>query len=62
MKLDASLETRTNKEGKSYQCIVIKLSDKSEKLVFLNQAETELVQLHYGKNSNSLFNDMPDLR
>lgn len=43
----ATLETRTSKKGNQYQCVVIKLTDNYEKLVFLDKAEIELL------NSNS---------
>lgn len=39
------LEERTSKKGSNYQCIVIKLTDKLEKLVFLTDAEIELLKL-----------------
>jgi hypothetical protein len=63
MKLDASLETRTSKEGKSYECVVIKISQNSEKIVFLSPAEIELLKLSH-KKDNSFWDDkdMPDLR
>lgn len=44
-KLECSLETRQSKAGKSYQVIVIKLTDTYEKLVFLETAELELLKL-----------------
>lgn len=64
MKLNASLETRTNKEGKTYKCVVIKISQNSEKIVFLSPAEIELLELTQNKGDNSFWNDndMPDLR
>lgn len=44
----ATLETRVSKKtGKPYQCLVIKLTDTYEKLVFLDTAEIELVNLTY---------------
>lgn len=43
--LQCSLETRLNKENKPYEVIVIKLTDSYEKLVFLDNAEKELVKL-----------------
>lgn len=41
----AVLETRTSKKGNDYEVLVIKLTDKLEKLVFLEQAELELLKL-----------------
>lgn len=45
------LEERTSKKGSTYQCVVIKLTDKLEKLVFLTDAELALLQLS-NKSSN----------
>lgn len=44
----ATLETRVSKKsGKTYQCIVIKLTDTYEKIVFLDNAEVELIKINY---------------
>lgn len=44
----AALETRVSKKsGKPYQCIVIKLTDTYEKVVFLDTAEIELIKMNY---------------
>lgn len=44
----ATLETRVSKKtGKTYQCLVIKLTDTYEKVVFLDNAEIELIKLNY---------------
>lgn len=44
----ATLETRVSKKsGKSYQCLVIKLTDTYEKIVFLDNAEVELIKMNY---------------
>lgn len=51
----ATLETRTSKKGNQYEVLVIKLTDKLEKLVFLEQAELELLKL----SSNEKKNKMP---
>ena len=54
MELKATLETRKKKDGSgSYGVIVIKLSEHSEKLVFLNPAELELLKLTMSKNINT---------
>lgn len=51
MKLEAHLEERTSKKsGNVYKCIVVKLTDKLEKIIFLEDAEIELINLVYGKN------------
>lgn len=44
--LDCSLETRVSKKGSTYQVVVIKLTDTYEKLVFLDNAELELLKLN----------------
>lgn len=57
MNIKCTLETRAKKDGSgNYKVVVIKLSDKSEKLVFLSPAELELIEL-YNKDNNKL----PDL-
>lgn len=44
--LRCSLETRTSKKkGSEYQCVVIKLTENYEKIVFLESAELELLKL-----------------
>ena len=43
--LQCSLETRLNKDNKPYEVLVIKLTDTYEKLVFLDNAEKELVKI-----------------
>lgn len=44
----ATLETRVSKKsGKPYQCLVIKLTDTYEKIVFLDNAEVELIKINY---------------
>lgn len=44
----ATLETRVSKKsGKTYQCIVLKLTDTYEKIVFLDSAEVELIKMTY---------------
>lgn len=54
MELKATLETRKKKDGSgSYEVIVIKISEHSEKLVFLNPAELELLKLTMSKDNPS---------
>ncbi len=47
----ATLETRTSKKGSQYEVLVIKLTDNLEKLVFLDQAELELLKLSNSKSN-----------
>lgn len=51
MDIKATLETRAKKDGSgTYEVVVLKLSDKSEKLVFLSPAENELLRIYNEKN------------
>lgn len=43
MQVNGKIETRTSKQGKEYRVLVIKLTDTYEKLVFLTNAELELL-------------------
>lgn len=53
MKFTATLEERTSKKsGNQYLCLVIKITDNIEKVVFLEPAEIELLKLMYNKNEN----------
>lgn len=45
MNIKAVLVERISKKGNQYTAIEISLSDKVKKLVFLNQAEVELLKL-----------------
>ena len=47
----AVLETRTSKKGSEYEVLVIKITDKIEKLVFLEPAELELLKMSNSNNS-----------
>lgn len=47
------LEERTSKKGSTYQCVVIKLTDKLEHLVFLSDAELALLQMTNSKSNLS---------
>lgn len=49
--VNATLEERESKKGSKYQVLVIKLTDSYEKLVFLDQAEVELLKLQPSSNS-----------
>lgn len=55
MDVKATLETRQSKTGSSYEVLVIKLSENSEKLVFLQPAEKELLRLYNKKNEKPSF-------
>ena len=44
--LECYLETRKSQKGNDYQVLVIKLTPKYEKLVFLDKAEIELLSLN----------------
>ena len=56
MNIKCTLETRDKKDGSGkYKVVVIKLSEKSEKLVFLSPAELELIEL-YNSSSKALPN------
>lgn len=43
MDVKCSLETKVSKKGDSYKCLVIKLCDDYEKVVFLDKAELLLL-------------------
>lgn len=44
-KLECTLETRLSKKGSVYECVVIKLNNNLEKVVFLEPAELEVLKL-----------------
>lgn len=44
MEVIGTIEERTSKKGTKYQVLVIKLTDNYEKLVFLTNAELELLK------------------
>lgn len=48
--IQCSLETRVSNKGKEYKCLVIKLTDTYEKIVFLDNAELELLKVYYTNN------------
>ena len=54
MELKCTLETKTSKRGKQYQCLVIKLTDDYEKTVFLDQAELALLRTTQTVKPNDL--------
>ena len=53
-KVDCSLETRVSKKGNSYQVLVIKLTPNYEKLVFLDNAELELLSISNNKTNSDI--------
>lgn len=44
-RVECTLETRISKKGSEYQVLVIKLTPDYEKLVFLDNAELELIKI-----------------
>lgn len=44
MDVKGRLETRTSKAGNLYTCVVFKLTENYEKIVFLTNAELELLK------------------
>lgn len=50
MPVNAKIEERISKKtGEKYFCIVVKVSNEIEKLVFLSKAELSLLKLTMGK-------------
>lgn len=49
IELKATLETLTKKDGGTYDCVILKLTDNVDKKVFLEPAELELIKIN---NSN----------
>ena len=56
MNIPAKLEERVSKNGNPYFCIVIKITDEVEELVFLDKAEIELIRLTYGNSQKIKIN------
>jgi hypothetical protein len=44
----AEIRTMKSKEGKEYKALILKLTDKTEKMVIVSPAEIELLELKYG--------------
>ena len=42
--IKATFEERTSKEGKPYKCVVLRLADNYEKIVFLSVPEIALLE------------------
>lgn len=59
MEFKCTLETRKSKNGNDYEVIVIKLTEKLEKLVFLEPAELELLKMCNEKGSSKSASKMP---
>ncbi len=54
MDLKCTLEERVSKKsGETYLCIVIKLTDTLEKVIFPEPAETELLKLRYSQRKGN---------
>lgn len=52
-KLDCTLEERhSEKSGKNYKAVIIKITDTYEKMVMLDKAEIELIELTSNKTSS----------
>lgn len=51
MPIKCQLVERTSKDGNKYQCIVIYITETVQKVVFLTQAEKELLLLSNRKSS-----------
>lgn len=45
MEIKARLEVKKNKEGKDYKVIIIPLTDRYEKYVFLDRSELEMLRM-----------------
>lgn len=50
MNIKANLVEKVSKKGNSYICIELSLTDTLKKLVFLTDAELELVNLYYSSS------------
>lgn len=50
MNIKANLVEKVSKKGNSYVCIELYLTDTLKKLVFLTDAELELLNLYYSSN------------
>ena len=51
MKFNALLVEKTSKKGNTYLCIEVSITDKIKKVVFLDQAEIELIKMLYSNSS-----------
>lgn len=51
-KIDATFEERTSKEGKTYSCVVLRLANNYEKLVFLSTPELALLEKELKENKS----------
>lgn len=47
MRLDARVVEKTSKKGNTFFCVEVSLTPAIKKLVFLTQAELELIKLTY---------------
>ncbi len=50
MKLNAIVCEKVSKKGNPYICIEVYLTDKIKKMVFLNEAELELIKIYANQN------------
>lgn len=60
MELQSRLEQRVSKDGKPYFCVVIKLTDELDKIVFLEPAELQCVKLTYSKRKSIKLSEKED--
>lgn len=52
MVITAELVNKVSKNGKSYVCVELYLTDNVKKTVFLTDAEVELVKMFYSQKAN----------
>lgn len=50
--LKASLETLNKKDGGTYKCVILYITDTCKKKIFLEDAEIELIELSLSKKDN----------
>lgn len=53
MFVNAELVEKTSKAGNKYICVEVSLTDKVKKVVFLTDAEVELLKLYMSSTKNS---------
>lgn len=58
--LKATLVKKTSKKGNDYECVMIELTPNYNKVVFLDDAELELLKFCYNKSSKK--NDLDFLK
>lgn len=53
MNIKSELVEKTSKSGNKYVCIEVSLTDKVKKVVFLTDAEVELIKLYLSSTNSS---------